>query len=50
MSGAALTISESRELTRLEGLIEAGLETFQQVGEALLKIRDDELYRNTAKT
>lgn len=46
----ALTITESRELTRLETVISHGLGTFQQVGLALVEIRDKRLYRCTNRT
>ncbi len=45
-----MTITEGKELTRLEGIITAGLATFQEVGLALLDIRDKRLYRLAAKT
>lgn len=42
---AELTISESQRLTQLEATIAAGLQTFVEVGRALLEIRDARLYR-----
>lgn len=41
----ALTTTEQAELARCEQLIDKGLETFIQVGEALQAIRDQRLYR-----
>ena len=38
------------ELGRLERLVDAGLSTFVEVGEALLEIRDRRLYRATHKS
>jgi len=35
----------TRALAHLEGIIERGLETFIEVGEALLRIREERLYR-----
>ncbi len=40
-----LTTTEARQLTELEGVIETGLKTFTEVGNALLAIRDGKLYR-----
>lgn len=40
-----LTVSEKARLTELEKIIEEGLPTFQRVGWALLRIRDERLYR-----
>ena len=42
-----LTRCEKAEREELEGVISAGLETFFSVGAALMKIRDDRLYRST---
>lgn len=39
--------SEKRRLDELEGIIERGLETFLEVGQALMEIRDSKLYRET---
>lgn len=41
----ALTKTEQTELERCEAIIEVGLNTFFKVGEALLIIRDNRLYR-----
>ncbi len=38
------------ELTRCETIIERGLNTFIEVGNALLEIRDNHLYKDTHKT
>jgi DNA N-6-adenine-methyltransferase Dam len=43
----ALSMDEQSELAECEAKIERGLQTFYEVGEALLKIRDSRLYRNT---
>ena len=40
-----ITITESRRLVELERKIKSGLNTFVEVGEALLEIRDSRLYR-----
>lgn len=40
-----LTEDETDRLHELEGVIGAGLETFVQVGQALLEVRDSRLYR-----
>lgn len=45
-----LTPAEKRHLTALERRIERGLSTFREVGEALLEIRDQRLYRLVAPT
>lgn len=42
-----LTPAEKRRLGALEKRIEAGLQTFREVGFALLEIRDSRLYRET---
>jgi len=41
----ALSIEEKAQLNRLEGVIHRGIKTFREVGEALLTIRDERLYR-----
>lgn len=42
---AELTITRDREeLERLEGIIEKNLQSFYEVGRALIKIRDEQLY------
>jgi N6-adenosine-specific RNA methylase IME4 len=46
----AITIEESRRLVELETTIGAGLQTFVEVGEALLEIRDARLYRIEHRT
>lgn len=45
MSGEIITVEESSELVRLEIIVEKGLQTFTEVGEALAEIRDRRLYR-----
>jgi hypothetical protein len=45
-----LTAIEQRELLSHEHVIKSGLETFIEVGEALLSIRDGKLYRATHRT
>jgi hypothetical protein len=45
-----LSRSETRELAECEAVIQRGLATFIEVGSALLKIRDDRLYRATYGT
>lgn len=45
MSTELISMEESRDLVRLEGIVEAGLQTFVEVGEALAEIRDRKLYR-----
>ena len=46
----ALTTPERRKLKALETIIQNGLDTFVEVGTALLKIRDGRLYRMDHKT
>ncbi len=41
---------EVRRLTELESVIDRGLETFMEVGRALLEIRESKLYRKSYKT
>jgi len=41
---------DARRLVQLEGLIARGLETFVEVGKALLEIRDSRLYRGSHAT
>lgn len=43
----ALSVDEQSELVECEAKIERGLQTFYEVGEALLKVRDSRLYRET---
>src|SRR5258708_5225134 len=43
-------ISENARLIHLENVIERGLETFMDVGSALMEIRDSKLYKSTHKT
>ena len=50
MTTAALTESENLQLTDLEGIIEAGMKTFVEVGAAIRLIRDKRLYRTTHST
>jgi phage N-6-adenine-methyltransferase len=45
-----LTITEQQTLENLESVIEHGLNTFVDVGEALLTIRDERLYRHEYPT
>jgi hypothetical protein len=47
---AELTIVEADHLSALEKTIENGLQTFVEVGTALLEIRDSRLYRQTFNT
>ena len=49
-SQSALTISEQKQLADCEDRIERGLNTFIEVGDALLKIREGLLYRETHST
>ena len=46
----ALTATEQHDLVQLESLIERGLETFVQVGQALGRIRSERLYRESHST
>jgi len=41
----AMTVTEKAELAELEAVIESGLQTFAEVGNALLAIRDGKKYR-----
>jgi len=43
--GSPITMQESCRLVELEAVVKAGLQTFVEVGEALLEIRDSRLYR-----
>lgn len=43
----ALTPAEKRHLQSLERKIDRGLQTFREVGEALMEVRDSRLYRET---
>ena len=45
-----LTPAETTSLHRCEQVIERGLKTFVEVGEALMEIRDSRLYRQTHQT
>ena len=45
-----LTINEKAELDTLEGIIEREMKSFMAVGNALLTIRDNKLYRQEFKT
>jgi hypothetical protein len=47
---ATLTTSERRDLETLEGVVQRGLDTFIEVGQALAEIRDRRLYRQTHGT
>lgn len=48
--GTALANSETKALVRCEGIIERGLGTFREVGQAFMEIRDARLYRGSHKT
>jgi hypothetical protein len=50
VDGNALTSVEADELAAREQVIERGFKVWQEVGEALLHIRDKRLYRATHKT
>jgi site-specific DNA-methyltransferase (adenine-specific) len=43
----ALSVDEQSELVECEAKIERGLQTFYEVGQALMKIRDSRLYRES---
>jgi len=45
-----LSPDEARELARCEAVIEPGLDAFVEVGSALIKIRDSQLYRQNYST
>jgi phage N-6-adenine-methyltransferase len=45
-----ITVAESQRLEVLESVIDAGMQTFVHVGNALLEIRDSRLYRQTHGT
>lgn len=47
---AELTITEAKSLASHEKTIERGIATFQEVGAALMAIRDGKLYRQSHKT
>lgn len=47
---SALTVKETARLTELEAVIEKGVNTFIEVGDALLIIREEKLYRNEHET
>jgi hypothetical protein len=49
-TNAALSVDERTEFQQLETVIHAGLQTFFEVGNALMEIRDRRLYRETHKT
>jgi len=50
MESTALAVAESTRLAELEHVIERGLRTFVEVGQALLEIRDSRLYREDHET
>lgn len=50
LDSTELTLAEQTELANHEATIERGLKTFVDVGNALLSIRDERLYRQTHKT
>ncbi len=45
-----ITIDDSKKLIALEEIIKSGLDTFTEVGNALLQIRDEKLYRSEFRT
>ncbi len=45
MEGTSLSVIEQSKLSQLEEVIERNLQTFYEVGNALLQIRDERLYR-----
>jgi hypothetical protein len=45
-----LSLAQKSRRTELENVIERGLSTFVEVGNALLEIRDSKLYRETHPT
>jgi len=47
---SAITLAESKRLVELEEVIERGIGTFKEVGEALAEIRDQRLYKSGYKT
>lgn len=47
---AALTTSEQADFDRLENVVREGLQTFRQVGEALVEIHDRKLYKAVCST
>ncbi len=47
---AALSVDERTDLQQLETVIQTGLQSFFEVGNALMEIRDKRLYRETHKT
>lgn len=50
MTDDKLTRAETASLAECEAVIERGLKTFVEVGEALLRVRDERLYRATHPT
>lgn len=46
----ALTTTDQSNLAKYESIIESGLKTFYEVGNALLAIREEKLYRGTHGT
>jgi phage N-6-adenine-methyltransferase len=50
LATAPLSIEDATRLGRCEGIIKKGLETFVEVGEALMIIRDNRLYREEFQT
>lgn len=49
-NGTALTVTETAKLENLEMVISNGLQSFVDVGRALMEIRDSRLYRNGFET
>jgi hypothetical protein len=49
-SGQVLVVAEKERLAQLEAVVERGLTTFVEVGEALMEIRSARLYRETHST
>jgi len=50
MTAATLTLSEQERLDELESVITKSIQTFYEVGSALLEIRESRLYRKTFPT
>lgn len=50
MTATTMLSTETRTLVELEGIIERGLQTFVEVGQALREIREQRLYRETHAT
>jgi len=50
VAAAPLTVTEEQQLAADEAVIERGLRTFYEVGQALADIREDRLYRRSYRT